>query len=54
MIVVVPAFSDVISVIDRMKADRVIADYAIGGAMAVSFWTEPVATQDLDRRHGLC
>ena len=31
-----------------MKRDGVIAEYAIGGAMALVFWTEPVPTFDLD------
>lgn len=31
-----------------MKADGVIADYAVGGAVAYIYWDEPTATQDLD------
>ncbi len=31
-----------------MKHDGVIAEYAVGGAMALVFWTEPVATYDVD------
>lgn len=31
-----------------VKDERVVADYAIGGAMAANFWEEAVATQDLD------
>ena len=42
------SFGDVLVVLARLKADGVVDDYAVGGAMAVSFWTEPVATQDLD------
>jgi hypothetical protein len=42
------SFGDTLAVLARMKADGVVDDYAVGGAMAVSFWTEPVATQDLD------
>jgi hypothetical protein len=42
------SFGDALKVLARMKADRVVEDYAVGGAMAVSFWTEPIATQDLD------
>ena len=41
-------FSDVLTALNQLKADGIVADYAIGGAMAVSFWDEPVATQDLD------
>ncbi len=31
-----------------MKAEGVIEEYAIAGAMALVFWTEPVPTFDLD------
>lgn len=31
-----------------MKDDGVIEDYAVAGAMAILFWTEPVPTYDLD------
>jgi len=41
-------FRDVLLLLSRLKAEGVIHDYAIGGAVAVSLWTEPVATQDLD------
>ena len=41
-------FRDVLLLLSRLKAERVIHDYAIGGAVAVSLWAEPVATQDLD------
>ena len=34
--------------INKLKADRVVEDYAVAGAMALVFWTEPVATFDLD------
>ena len=35
------SFGDTLSTLARMKADGVVDDYAVGGAMAVSFWTEP-------------
>lgn len=35
-------------VINRMKEDGVIEDYAIGGAIAAIFYIEPFATADLD------
>ena len=35
-------------VINRMKADGVIEDYAIGGAVAAIFYVEPFDTADLD------
>ena len=34
--------------INKLKADGVVEDYAVAGAMALVFWTEPVATFDLD------
>lgn len=37
-----------IHILNQMAADRVIADYAIGGAIAATFWAEPVTTYDLD------
>lgn len=37
-----------IAVINRIKDDGVIENYALGGATAVIFYTEPIATQDLD------
>ena len=41
-------FRDVLLLLTRLKTEGVIHDYAIGGAVAVSLWAEPVATQDLD------
>lgn len=40
--------AEVFAAIGRMKADGVVKEYALGGAMALVFWTEPVATFDLD------
>jgi hypothetical protein len=40
--------ADVFRVLNDMKADRIIEDYAIGGAMAVLFYAEPTRTYDLD------
>lgn len=37
-----------ISVINQMTADGIIEDYALGGATAVIFYTEPIATEDVD------
>ena len=37
-----------ISVINQMTADGVIENYALGGATAVIFYTEPIATEDID------
>lgn len=48
MIPAMDSFGDVLVVLARLKTDAIVEDYAVGEAMAVSFWTEPVATQDLD------
>jgi hypothetical protein len=42
------AFADTLRSLNAMKADGVIQDYAIAGAMAMVFWAEPVPTFDLD------
>lgn len=39
---------DVIIAINQMEADGVIDRYAIGGAVAATFYLEPVATLDVD------
>ncbi len=36
------------AVINRMSDEGVIENYALGGATAVIFYTEPIATQDID------
>jgi hypothetical protein len=41
-------FADVLRLLDQLQDEGVVADYAIGGAMAANFWDEAVATQDLD------
>lgn len=41
-------FADVLRLLERLKEERVVVDYAIAGAMAANFWDEAVATQDLD------
>lgn len=38
----------IISVINQMEADGVVARYAIGGAVGATFYLEPVATLDVD------
>jgi hypothetical protein len=43
-----PSFRDALGAVNKLKADGVIEDYAVAGAMALVFWTEPVATYDLD------
>ena len=37
-----------LEVINQMRADGVIGDYAIGGAVGATFYLEPVATLDID------
>lgn len=39
---------DTLEVINRMHADGVIGNYAIGGAVGATFYLEPVATLDID------
>lgn len=41
-------FRDALQVLNTMKDEGVIEDYAVAGAMAILFWTEPVPTYDLD------
>jgi hypothetical protein len=42
------AFADALRALNSIKGERVIEDYAVAGAMAMVFWTEPVPTYDLD------
>jgi hypothetical protein len=42
------SFRAALQVLNTMKDEGVIEDYAIAGAIALAFWTEPVATYDLD------
>jgi hypothetical protein len=37
-----------LAVINQMLADRVFDNYALGGAVAAIFYTEPIDTQDVD------
>jgi len=37
-----------IAVINQMTVEGVIENYALGGATAVIFYTEPIATEDID------
>lgn len=39
---------ETLEVINQMKADGVISNYAIGGAVGATFYLEPAATLDLD------
>jgi len=40
--------AEVFGVLESLKAEGTIVDYAIGGAMAVLFYAEPLRTYDLD------
>ena len=39
---------DVLEMVNGMQAEGVIDDFAIGGAIAATFYLEPIATQDVD------
>jgi hypothetical protein len=40
--------AEVFAAIQRMKDEGLVKEYALGGAMALIFWSEPVATFDVD------
>jgi|SRR5580765_3682560 len=40
--------AEVASVLDDMHSKGIIGRYAVGGATSVAFYTEPIATKDLD------
>ena len=40
--------ADVFGVLNQLRAERVVEQYAIGGAMAVLFYAEPARTYDVD------
>ena len=42
------SLADVFRVLNRMRDEGVVAQYAIGGATAVLFYAEPTRTYDLD------
>lgn len=42
------SFADALRALESLKAERVVEEYAVAGAMAILFWTEPVPTYDLD------
>ena len=41
-------FAEAIVAIGDLKREGVVIDYALGGAMALIFWSEPFATFDVD------
>jgi hypothetical protein len=40
--------AEAFAAMNDMKRDGVVSEYALGGAMAVAFWSEAIATFDLD------
>ena len=44
------SFVEVIAALNDVKDRGIVSAYAIAGAMAVTFWAEPIATFDLDSR----
>jgi hypothetical protein len=45
---VAATFADALRALNDLTAEGVVLDYAVAGGMAVSFWTEPFATYDID------
>lgn len=41
-------FGTALAAIERLKSEGVVDEYAVGGAMALVFWSEPIPTFDLD------
>jgi hypothetical protein len=44
----VDSFAKVIAALRDLKGDGLVSDYALGGAMAMTFWSEPTPTFDVD------
>jgi hypothetical protein len=42
------SFAGALGVLNEMKSAGVVEDYAVAGAMALVFWSEPIPTFDLD------
>jgi hypothetical protein len=43
-----PSFLNALRALEELKRLGIVEDYAIAGAMALVFWTEPIPTYDLD------
>jgi hypothetical protein len=41
-------FGAALRAIERLKEEGVVTEYAVGGAMALVFWSEPIPTFDID------
>jgi len=44
----VASLASVFRILNEMKSDDIIQDYAVGGAMTILFYAEPTRTYDLD------
>jgi hypothetical protein len=42
------SFREALHAVGSLRDEGIVVDIAIGGAMAMGFWAEPVATYDLD------
>lgn len=42
------SFAQTLRELNKLKQAAIVEDYAVAGAMALVFWTEPVPTYDLD------
>jgi hypothetical protein len=42
------SFIDALRALEELKRTGVVKEYAVAGAMALIFWTEPIPTYDLD------
>jgi hypothetical protein len=42
------SFRDALIAVGQLRDAGIISDYAVGGAKAFVFWTEPASTFDLD------
>lgn len=42
------SFEGALGALNELKAEGVVSDYAIAGALALLFWSEPIPTYDLD------
>ncbi|HEX7191452.1 MAG TPA: hypothetical protein VF381_07750 [Thermoanaerobaculia bacterium] len=43
-------FGKAIAAINELKGEGIVSDYALGGAIALIFWSEPVATSARTRK----
>jgi hypothetical protein len=43
-----PSLADAFRVLNELRDEGVVEEYAVGGAIAMLFWAEPTVTYDLD------